>query len=131
MNFTATDQTVEVTQERCAEGECWIAVQDRILGTITWSAEPDPHLEYYSRPGVAHFNQFAVDPSCTGRGLGDLLLSKAEARAKEAGFDILSLDTAEPAIGLIEYYLRRGYIKVGEHQWCGKSYRSIIMAKKL
>jgi hypothetical protein len=35
LNYTAVDQTVEVTRKRCAAGTCFVAVDgERIVGTV-------------------------------------------------------------------------------------------------
>jgi hypothetical protein len=43
----------------------------------------------------------------------------------------LALDTAEPALHLIDWYERRGYRFIEYVQWRGKRYRSVIMSKTL
>ena len=43
----------------------------------------------------------------------------------------LALDTAEPALALRRRYERRGYVTVGQVQWQGKTYASVLMAKPL
>lgn len=45
--------------------------------------------------------------------------------------DRVRLDTAIPAEHLVRWYGARGYTKIGEAQWRGKTYRSVILEKKL
>lgn len=134
MNFTATDQQEEVTRERIEEGECWIVeTRGQLLGTavLVLESKDESDPRFYREKGVAHFGQFATDPSYQRLGVGSFLLGHLEQRARELGAVFLALDTAEPAFHLVSYYSKRGYEQVDRHQWPGKSYPSLIMAKGL
>jgi predicted N-acetyltransferase YhbS len=72
-----------------------------------------------------------VSPNEQGRGIGSRLIAEVERRSKQAGATELALDTAEPAQHLVDYYGRRGYRFVEHAQWTGKTYRSVIMSKRL
>lgn len=139
-NFTAVDQSVEVTRQRLADAQGFVAELDgRFVGTIAvrgpkpageaYIADPPPPL--YTTPGTAILSQLAVHPDCRGLGLGEQLIDAAEVWAREQGFTQLALDTAEPAIALRRRYERRGYAEVGAVQWAGKTYRSVLMLKAL
>jgi predicted N-acetyltransferase YhbS len=134
-NYTAVDQTVEVTRERIAEGTCLVAVDGdgRIVGTVTYDP---PHVSYAGspwlcRPDVAHLAQFAVAPSLQRSGIGARLMAAVEAMASADGAREIALDTAEPAVHLVEWYARCGYRFIEHAQWRGKRYRSVIMSKAL
>jgi hypothetical protein len=58
-------------------------------------------------------------------------MDAAEAWAAEQGYTHVALDTAEPAVALQRRYARRGYAPVGDVQWAGKTYRSVLMLKPL
>ncbi|MFG6442386.1 GNAT family N-acetyltransferase [Roseateles sp. LKC17W] len=139
-NFTAADQRVEVTRERLAGAQGFVAeLAGRIVGTVAvrgpkrvseaYIADPPPAL--YTTPGTAILSQLAVHPDCRGLGLGERLMDAAEAWARERGFTQLALDTAEPAATLRRRYERRGYVMVGGVQWQGKTYASVLMIKLL
>lgn len=139
-NFTAVDQSVEVTRQRLAEAQGFVAVQaGRLVGTVAvrgpkpageaYIADPPPPL--YTTPGTAILSQFGVHPDCRGRGIGERLMDAAEAWARQQGFAQLALDTAEPAIALRNRYERRGYVTMGRVQWQGKVYASVLMSKAL
>jgi GNAT superfamily N-acetyltransferase len=133
LNFTAVDQDEEVTARRIEGRECWVPIAGgRIAGTITLSTFLPPGLPPW-REGLrtAVLNQLAVDPALRGRGIGGRLLDLAEARARELGFPSASLDTAEGAEHLLRLYRRRGYLPAGLHRWKGKTYRSVVMEKRL
>jgi GNAT superfamily N-acetyltransferase len=134
LNYTAVDQSPETTRKRLSRGFGFAAVdpQQRIVGTIVFypprRSAGSPWLE---RPDVAHFGQFAVDPALQRCGIGSRLMDVVEQQAREVGAKEIALDTAEPAIHLIELYQRRGYRFIEYAQWRGKSYRSVIMSKSL
>jgi GNAT superfamily N-acetyltransferase len=133
LNFTAVDQSPEVTAQRVNLGTCYVAVVGtELVGTIVVrGTHKSSECSYFNQPGVATAHQFAVAPEYQGTGIGSALLSQAEAWARKNGFSQLVLDTAESVTDLIEFYSRRGYEKVGTVQWPGKRYRSVVMRKAL
>jgi GNAT superfamily N-acetyltransferase len=133
LNYTAVDQSPEVTRQRLGGGTCYVAtLADRLVGTIlvhpTYATND---CEYFTRPGVACIHQFAVEPGLQGGGVGRKLLARAEQWAREHGFHEAAMDTAEPATHLVEFYARLGYGAVGHVQWPGKVYRSVVLGKPL
>jgi GNAT superfamily N-acetyltransferase len=139
-NFTAVDQSVDVTRDRLAGAQGFVAeLGGRLVGTVavrgpkpageTYIADAPPPL--YTTPGTAILSQLAVHPDCRGLGVGEQLMDAAEAWARDQGFSQLALDTAEPAAALRARYLRRGYAEVGGVQWQGKTYASVLMCKPL
>jgi GNAT superfamily N-acetyltransferase len=132
-NYTAVDQTDDVTRSRIARGECLVAaVGDALVGTIMFhSPVQSAGCPWYERPEVATIGQFGVHPSFQGQGLGRRFLQEAERRAWCAGATELALDTSEGADHLIAWYARHGFRVVEHAQWGGKTYRSVIMSKTL
>ncbi|MGN0909241.1 MAG: GNAT family N-acetyltransferase [Succinivibrio sp.] len=61
-----------------------------------------------------HVTRVFVSPKFQGRGLGTLLLDELEARAAEAGFESVVLDSSLPAA---RFYEHRGYA-VARHEEC-------------
>lgn len=139
LNFTAATQTVEVTRQRAAEGQCFVAeIGGTLVGTVTvcgpFDVETAPwttDVPWFRERDTAHFHQFAVDPSQQRRGVGRQLLEACERWARRHGYKRMALDTALPAEQLRALYRRHGYADVGQVQWAGKSYRSVIMQKPL
>ena len=134
LRFVATHQTPAVTAERLAEGPSFLAeFEGKIVGTITVRLHIErPYGDYDPGAPLASFGQFAVDPLCRGRGLGDILLGEAQRTAKEIGCAELALDTAQPATSLIAYYEARGFRIVGRADWRPTTnYESWIMSKRL
>ncbi|MBS1714351.1 MAG: GNAT family N-acetyltransferase [Armatimonadetes bacterium] len=130
-NFTASYQDVATTRDRVAKGDTFVAVDGtKLVGTVTigtdvWDDDP----ELYQRDDVAVLCQFGVLPEYRGHMTGDALYRKVVDEARARGYSTVGLDTPETATHLIEYYQRRGFEVVGHHQWHGKTYRSVVMAK--
>jgi GNAT superfamily N-acetyltransferase len=133
LNYTSVDQSVETTCIRLSLGFGFAAVdRGRIVGTIVfYPPQRSTGLPWLEHPDVAHFGQFAVDPALQRRGIGSRLIGLVEEQARAVGAREIKLDTAEPAIHLIELYQRRGYRFIEYAQWRGKTYRSVIMSKSL
>lgn len=133
LRYLATHQDAEVTAQRAAEGECWVAeTEGRVVGTVTLIPPGTARGPgYYERPGVAVFHQFAVDPDRQGHGIGSRMMDHVEQRAAALGASEIALDTAEGASRLIAMYARRGYREVERTNWDVTNYESVIMAKRL
>ncbi len=133
LNYTAVDQSPEVTANRIRRGICYVATDgSNFVGTIIVQPTHDKSECYYlTQSGIACANQFAVAPEFQNKGLGSKLLMCAETWARKNGFSHLAVDTAEPATRVIEFYNRRGYHHVDWVQWTGKKYRSVVLSKAL
>lgn len=133
LNYTAVDQSVDVTRERIRGRACAVAISNgRIVGTVTvHGTQANSTCVWLQRDGVAALNQFAVEPTLQHTGIGTELLNWAEQWALRRRYAELALDTAEPATHLVDYYIRRGYRRVDSVQWEGKVYRSVVLSKRL
>ncbi|MCR9256155.1 MAG: GNAT family N-acetyltransferase [Alphaproteobacteria bacterium] len=133
LNYQAVDQPVEVTRERAALGECYIAeLTGEMVGTVTLM--PPSFQDYhphFSRPDVAMFGQFAMDPKLQGKGHGNRMIAFLEDRARALGAKELACDTAEPATHLVEWYTRLGYRYIDHADWPHTNYISLILSKVL
>jgi uncharacterized damage-inducible protein DinB/GNAT superfamily N-acetyltransferase len=139
LNFTAAVQDEATTRRRAAEGQCFVAEEaGTVLGTVTvcgpydlattqWAVD----APWFRDRDTAHFHQFAVAPAHQRRGVGRRLVAACEQWARDGGFKHMALDTAVPAVDLRNLYKRMGYADVGQVQWQGKTYRSVIMQKAL
>jgi GNAT superfamily N-acetyltransferase len=132
-NYTAVDQTAEVTRQRVVGGDCIVAFDGyQMIGTITlYRPGRLKGSSWYQRPEVAVVGQFGVRPDFQGRGIGSSLLREAEALGNSIGAAELALDTSEGADQLIAWYERKGFRFIEYAQWNGKKYRSVIMSKKI
>ncbi|ALV08789.1 GNAT family N-acetyltransferase [Roseateles depolymerans] len=151
-NFTAVDQPVSLTAKRVSVGQCIVAEQEhvpetvsgnapgrwRLVGTVMVRGPYRPGVDAWSldapcftEAGTAILSQLAVHPDCRGKGLGERLMDAAEDWARREGYTAVALDTAMPAMALRQRYERRGYALLGDVQWEGKTYRSVLMRKAL
>lgn len=139
LNYTAVDQTVDMTRQRVHDGRCFVLAQGGdVVGTITVNGPFDPQRHawaratpWYFRTDVAHIHQFAVEPAMRGQRLGERLFAACEDWARQQGHRAIALDTALPASHLRALYARWGFADVDEVQWDGKRYRSVVMVKAL
>lgn len=135
LNYTAVDQSPEVTALRIHGGQCFVATWgDSLAGTVLvkpTESEAQSECAYFARPGVASLRQLAVDPEWRGKGIGRALIARCESWARDTGHNDLALDTAEPAVHLVKLYASLGFVAVGSVQWPGKVYRSVVMSKAL
>jgi GNAT superfamily N-acetyltransferase len=133
LRYFASHQPPKKNLERLAGGTSFLAFwEGQLAGTISYyPSTSDNPCEYYRRPGLFHFAQYAVKPSLQGKGIARKLLERVESCAKERGAREVALDTAEEALELIAMYQRHGYIRVSTTQWSVTNYRSVIMAKPL
>ena len=132
-------QSIGDTQQRIAEGQCFIAaLRGRIVGTVTvcgpqdlggspWTAGSGP----FRNRDTAHFHQFAVAPELQRQGLGRRLVAACEQWARERGYKRMAIDAAEAATELRALYRRLGYevVALGLPQEGGG--RSVVMEKPL
>ena len=133
MHYTASHQPASRTLERLCEGESYVLfLGKKVVGTISLvGAKSDNPCEYYMKPGVYSFHQFAVDPSLQGKRIGSRMMDMIEQRALELGAKEIALDTSEKADNLISMYEKRGYRFVQHIQWSTVNYSSVIMTKNL
>jgi GNAT superfamily N-acetyltransferase len=140
-NFTAVDQSVQTTRERVASGQAFVALggAGELVGTVTIAPPKradgrylgDPVPACYTQADTAILAQLAVHPSCRGQGVAERLMDMAEDWARAQGYAHVALDTAVPAEALRRRYERRGYVLIGDVQWAGKTYPSVLMRKAL
>ena len=133
LRYLATHQPPSKTLERLQEGESYLAtIEDELIGTVTLYREKfSSTCDYYRKPGIFSFGQFAIKSDLQGQGLGSGMMDFVEARAKILGARELALDTSEHATDLIRMYEKRGYKRVAVTQWDVTNYLSVVMSKKL
>lgn len=124
-NYTATYQDEEVTRKRIEKGQAFVLeIDQKIVATILYSIE-----NYHTKRRTAYVGQFAVHPTLKKSGLGSILMDYCERLAKQQNLEGIQLDTAQPAKHLVDWYLKRGYVIVGETHWEGKTYDSYVFEK--
>jgi ribosomal protein S18 acetylase RimI-like enzyme len=91
----------------------------RIAGLLVLVPEPEHML----------LDNVAVAPWAQGRGFGRRLMDHAEARARAAGYDRITLYTHVTMVENIEIYLRRGYVET--HRAEVNGLHRVYMEKRL
>lgn len=133
LNYTAVDQTPEITAQRIAGGQCFIAKWNgQWVGTVLGKpTDVSSECVYFTKPGVATLRQLGVEPDFRGKGIGLQLIRCCQAWARDQGYEELALDTAKQATPLVKLYTRLGFKPVGQVQWPGKNYESVVLSKSL
>ncbi|HYK86374.1 MAG TPA: GNAT family N-acetyltransferase [Ktedonobacteraceae bacterium] len=80
-------------------------------------------------PERAEIKRMRVHPDYQGRGLGQIILSELEARARALGYKTLHLDTSVVQIPAQKLYEKNGYREVGRKTY--KSLEVILYEKQL
>src|SRR4051812_32357994 len=80
MKYQATHQSSDITLKRLKKGDSFLGFIDgELISTITVVKEdPNEPCEWYKKPEVYFFTQFAVQPSYQGNGLGKRLMDFVE-----------------------------------------------------
>ena len=136
LNFTAVDQSDEVTARRVRVGSTWVAQEnDRLVATVTLALPPSRPLQQLSAtastPGTAWINQLAVHPDHRGAGWARALFHRCREEARARGVERLGLDTAISADHLRSLYSRWGFEDRETIHWSGKTYDSLVMSLDL
>lgn len=131
--FLATHQTSDVTLKRLSRGEGWLVyLNTDLIGTVALRpSDPNSICEFYRRPDVWIWGQFAIEPSQQGKNYGKAVMEFVEQRARDLGALELALDTSENATHLIGMYERWGYRFIQYQQWDVTNYRSVVMSKRV
>lgn len=108
--FKAVDRTTVDEVRRYLEEETFLVVRDE-------SGDLLACVRLGLRPPEAHFGMLSVHPDIQGRGIGRLLVSEAEERARRSGCSRMTLEVASPRVELPAYYARLGYVIAGEAPW--------------
>lgn len=139
MRYVASHQSNEITLKRLTEGYGFLAfLSDELVGTISLVSESSHSpCNWYQRPEVFFFTQFAVKPGLQGKGIGSQLMDYVESFATKKGATEIALDTSEKAEDLIFLYKKRGYRFVElikwpkTKKWPETNYKSVVMSKTL
>lgn len=103
---------------RASDAELLVAVdpQGMVVGTITVCTPGSP-LRELCRPGELEFRMLAVAPGARRRGVGEVLVRTALARARKTGVHRVVLCSAETMHVAHRLYVRLGFIRMPERDW--------------
>jgi ribosomal protein S18 acetylase RimI-like enzyme len=99
---------------RAERAEILVAVDDgRIIGTVTLELDQRTSPEDGPlAPDEAHIRMLGVDPDARGRGAAKALMAGCEARAREAGKTVLTLNTTDLMAAAKAMYEDLGYLRL-------------------
>ncbi len=89
-------------QGLAASGEVWVLGQPAVACMVLKPV-----------PGALYLGKLAVEPVLQGRGLGRLMVARAEDRAREMGLAELELETRVELEENLRFYLGLGFAEVG------------------
>jgi ribosomal protein S18 acetylase RimI-like enzyme len=102
---------------RASEAELFVAVYDgEPTGTVTYCVHGSPWAQL-TAPGEAEFRMLAVVPTARGLGLGEALVRRCIARAREDGCGTLRLSTEPLMHAAHRIYRRLGFLRTPERDW--------------
>jgi ribosomal protein S18 acetylase RimI-like enzyme len=105
---------------RAHDAELIVAVHGgEPTGTITYCRHGSPWAQL-TAPGEAEFRMLAVTPAARGLGLGDALVRRCIARAREDGCTTLRLCTEPIMHAAHRIYQRLGFARTPERDWSAK-----------
>lgn len=102
---------------RAAEAELVVAMLGGVpVGTVTYCTYGSPWANL-AAPGEAEFRMLAVSPTVRGLGLGQALVNRCIARAREDGCTVLRLSTEPIMYAAHRIYERLGFARTPDRDW--------------
>ncbi|WP_368505139.1 GNAT family N-acetyltransferase [Alkalihalophilus sp. As8PL] len=131
--YVASYQGPETTRERILGAKCFVCYKsNRLVGTITlYKPGIKKGCAWYEEKPVGVVGQFGVLPAYQGEGIGTILLDHIENQARKMDIKEISLDTAEGATHLVNFYCKSGFTLVAYTDWEMTNYRSAVFSKKI
>ena len=102
------------TARRAAEAEVLVAVQERVLGTVTFVPEGGPLAEL-STPAETEFRMLGVAPDAGGRGIGTALMRHIVEASR--GREAIVCSSRSAMTTAHRLYERLGFTRVPERDW--------------
>lgn len=137
LNYTAVDQDSSTTLARAQGGQCWIVEDEThaIVGTLTMTFPPSDKLKELTSEARAEkrawLNQVAVSPRMQRSGIATHLWELGRRWAVAQGAVSVGVDTAIPAVHLVQLYATWGFEQRDTVHWAGKRYDSAVMTRSL
>ena len=95
--------------------------------TVTWAYEM---VWGNTHDGAGYIHTIVIDRRYAGNKLGEAVLGWAEAHIESTGRNIARLDCAASNSTLRDYYRRRGYTDVGDHEFSELPYYPVTRFEK-
>lgn len=108
----------------------WIREHAVFVATVDREVVGGVRLEE-TEPGRVKLSRLGVHERWKGKGIGSRLLDRAEAAARDHGYDAVWLTTPPDHPSLPDLYRERGYVAVGEYPLAYREYDEVRMEKSL
>jgi ribosomal protein S18 acetylase RimI-like enzyme len=104
-------------ERRASEAEVLVAVDDRLVGCVTFVPDATSPWAELIEDGEAAIRMLAVDPSAQGRGVGRALLGACLDRARRLGRAAVFLHSAPWMQAAHHLYAAAGFVRVPARDW--------------
>src|SRR5262249_43550579 len=104
-------------QRRAGEAEVLVAVDDRLVGCVTFVPDPTSPWAESIEDDEAAIRMLGVDPSAQGRGVGRALLGACLDRARQLGRAAVFLHSAPWMQRAHRLYGGAGFVRVPARDW--------------
>jgi ribosomal protein S18 acetylase RimI-like enzyme len=103
---------------RDRQAELWVAASSagEVLGSVTFAAPGTAYAEV-SGPDEGEFRMLAVAPGARGQGVGEALVRRCVARARELGLSGIAMSTQPSMAAAHRVYERLGFVRSPERDW--------------
>ncbi|RUT29004.1 GNAT family N-acetyltransferase [Paenibacillus zeisoli] len=85
----------------------------------------------YPEEGYAELKRFFVDPAYRNNGIARQLLGHLEQEAVTRGFGTIRLETGEPQVEAVNFYLKHGYTVIERYGEYAECESSLCMEKQI
>lgn len=102
---------------RAADAELWVAVDDGVLGTVTYCPPGSRYCELATETDQGEFRMLAVAPAGRGRGVGRALVEQCIARSRALGHRELLLCSTTAMLTAHRLYGSLGFDRAPELDW--------------
>ena len=133
LQYLGAEQNSDVTRKRIQHSYTIIAIfENRIIGTVSYKPPWECRgAEWFNKPGVAKYNQRAIDPDMQSRGIGGTFVDLVEQIARLQGAKEIASDNPEELVDRTNRKIEHGYRIISYHQWKHTNYQSVILSKAL
>ncbi len=133
LNYVGALQDNDVTRSRIKNSYTIIAIfENRIIGTVSYKPPWECRgSKWFNKPGVAKYNQRAVDPDMQSKGIGGTFVELVEQIARLQGAKEIASDNPEVLELRTKRKIKHGYRIIEYHTWKATNYRSVILSKNL
>lgn len=136
--YATANQSVETLIQKIGDGVCFVAYRSdeagnrELVGTATAEERTISYWYVGNQPTkVVLFKLFAVCPKCRGLGIGQMLNETIQNYAKQHGYGIIIIDSAEENYTIANLVQKTGFVRVDCCKYSNNNFVSAVYAKWL